>query len=590
MLEDARLEGAARTTIRTIAVLALSAFVLVSTIPNIWADKNGLPFSTDTHQRVTSVFGPAGGIRVGDVIDFRACTIQGRLALTGAYYLSPMQKIALPVIRGDRRFQAVVGAVGFGASSVWMTVLKRGAATIFVVIAALLLLRRPSLMLWGFFLFAIGSVNGDPLQYESLPIWIYFGLTSALGLLFFVGPVGLWVFAARFPQDRSSSWRRIVDRAALPAFVALTIVELVVLWQTGAGVTPWDTTFFVIAVPLIGLLSFVDAYVHLRADERQRLKWVLLGMALTLAALTYQAVAADLPRGGWPVAWANAGWTVDVLSAVQVFIPITVAYAVLRHRVIDVNFVISRALVYGLITTLVIGVFALLDWFFSRALAEQRVAAFVEIVAALTLGFSLNAVHKLVDDVVDRVLFRRRHLAELRLERAASGIRHVSATSAIDETLAEEPVDAMGLTSAAIFRLGDAAYERTRAIHWDDESATRVDPNHSLVQNLQGERGVIRLRDVRRPDIAFPRGVAAPALAVPLFVRHQLDGFVLYGPHVSGEDFDPIEIRLLEQLAASAAATYDHLDAEAARKDAERLERELRDARRAIAAFSLPAS
>ena len=41
----------------------------------------------------------------------------------------------------------------------------------------------------------------------------------------------------------------------------------------------------------------------------------------------------------------------------------------------------------------------------------------------------------------------------------------------------------------------------------------------------------------------------APALAVPLFVRHVLDGFVLYGPHVNGEAFDHIEVSLLEQLA-----------------------------------------
>ena len=593
--QDIQREPATRTTLRAIAVISLASFVLVLTIPNIWANRNGLPFTIDTHERVTSVFDArlAGGIRVGDVLDFRAATLTERLALTGAYYLLPDERMRMHVIRGDRRFETTVSPIVSASSSVLLTVLKRGAATCFVVIAALLLLRRPSRMLWGFFGFAIGSVNGDPLAYATLPILIYFGLYNAIVyLVFAVGPIGLWVFASRFPQDRSGGWRQLADRAALPALIVLTIVDGVTIWQTLIGAVPWDTTLLSAGVFAIGLLCFVDAYVHLRADERQRLKWVLLGIIATLVAFVYQSIAGRLPGGGWPTAWSNAGWTVDVLSAVQVSIPLTVAYAVLKHRVIDVNFVISRALVYGIVTTVVIGVFAMLDWVFTKALSTQRVAAVVEIVAALVMGFSLNAMHKFVDNVVDRVLFRRRHLAELRLARATAGVRHVTASSAIDETLTEEPVDAMGLTSAAVFQLSSTGvFERTRAIGWPEGTDTRIDANDSLVQNLQGERGVVRLRDVRRPSLSLPQGAAAPALAVPLFVRHMLDGFALYGPHASGEDFDPIEVRLLEELAAAAAATYDHLDAEAARKDAERLERELREARRTLATFgAIPAS
>ena len=595
MNAQAHRESPMRATLRAIAVIGLAAFVLVLTVPNVWTNRQALPFTTDAHMRVTAVFDPrlAGGIRVGDVIDFHAATLEERLELTGAYYLLPDEHMTMPVIRDGRHFQATASPIVSGGSPVWMPLVKRGAATIFVVIAALLLLRRPSLMLWGFFMFAIGSVNGSPLAYESLPISIYFMLVSAIGYLSFAaGPIGLWIFASRFPQDRSSGWRRFADRAALPAFVVLSIIEVVIIWQSATGVIPWDATILGVGVPAVGLLCFVDAYVHLRADERQRLKWVLLGIIVTLVAFVYQSISADLPGGGWPTAWSDAGWTVDVLTAVQVSIPLTVAYAVLKHRVIDVNFVMSRALVYGIVTTFVIGMFALLDWFFTKALSAQRVAAVVEIVAALVMGFSFNAMHKFVDNIVDRVLFRRRHLAETRLERAAAGIRHVSAATAIDETLTEEPVDAMGLTSSAIFQrslTGD--FERTRSFGWSEGTDARIDANDSLVQNMQGERGVIHLRDVRRPGLVLPQGPAAPALAVPLFVRHTLDGFVLYGPHSSGEDFDPGEIRLLEQLAVAAAATYDHLDAEAARRDAERLERELREARRTIASLGvIPAS
>ena len=584
-----------RTTLRTVAVVGLVTFVLGATLPNLLTNVEGLPFTTDAHERVTAVFGSAipAGLKVGDVIDFGASSLPVRLALGGAYYYPRGVTVSVPVIRGGRHFTVSMAPISGNASSIWLTVIKRTAATTFVITSALLLLRRPSKMLWGFFLYALGSVNANPLYFEFLPSGQYFAIVSVLQFLYnAAGPIGLWWFASRFPQDRSGGLRRLADRSALPAFVLLALANLIATAQTALGIMPLDLTFPIIAAQTIGLLCFVDAYVHLRSEERQRLKWVLAGMTLFYLGYAYQQIANSLPGGGWPTAWSNLGWTPDVLSGIQIVIPITVAYAILKHRVIDVNFVMSRALVYGIVTTLVIGIFALLDWFFTKALAERQVAALVEIIAALGLGFSLNAVHKFVDGIVDRILFRRRHLAEIRLARAAAGVRHVSAASAIDDTLTEEPVDALGLVSAAVFRLAaSGSFARSRAIAWGPSSATTVDANDSLVQNLLGERGVIRLRDVRRPTLALPEGTALPAIAVPLFVRNSLEGFVLYGAHASGEDFDPVEIGLLERLAASAAATYDHLDAEAARKEAERLERELRDARRTIASLrTQPAS
>jgi hypothetical protein len=510
-----------------------------------------------------------------------------RLAVLDDYYLSPGQPMSIPIFRGNRALTVTVSAAVSSPSDIWLTIIKRTSATCFVLVAALLLLRRPSKMLWGFFFYALGSVNGSPLFFEFLPIQVYFSLVMAIGFISLaLGTVGLWMFASRFPNDRSSGWRRFADRGALPAFVVLTLVSIVTTVQTALGIPPWDTTALGIAVLTVGLLCFVDAYVHLRTDERQRLKWVLVGMTLFYVAFGYEGLAADLPGGGWPAAWSAAGWTVDVLSGIQILIPITVAYAVLKHKVIDVNFVISRALVYGLVTTLVIGIFALVDWFFAKAMAQQQIAAVAEIVVALGLGFSLNAVHKFVDGIVDRVLFRRRHLAERRLARAAAGIRHVTEASAIDETLCAEPVESLGLASAAVFRVAvDGSFRRTHAIGWDAAAATAIDANDSLVQNLQGERGAIYLREVRRPGQAMPQGAAAPALAVPLFVRHGLDGFVLFGAHVGGEEFDSVEVGLLEHLAGAAAATYDHLEAEAARKEADRLASELNDAKRVIASL-----
>jgi len=576
-----------RSVARVVIVVALTVFALGSTLPNLFSDSVGLPFSTDEYERVNAVFADNSPVRVGDVVDWQACDVVQKLAVSGQYFFEPGTSMSIPLIRSGRHFLATFRAQP-QPSVFWLIVIKRGSATAFVIIAAILLLRRPSKMLWGFFLYALGSVNGDPLAFEWEPIGVY--ATHALLMLTLTnvaGPVGLWIFASRFPQDRATGWRAYVDKAVLPGTVVLALTTMLPVVVSTFGRVYWIESPWPDVIALtIGLLCILDAFAHLQAGDRQRLKWVTAGFVTFYLAYGYELLASYLPSGGWPTTWSNAGWTVDVLSGVQIVIPITVAYAVLKHRVLDVNFVMSRALVYGIITTIVIGVFALVDWFFSRFLAQRQLAAVAEIIAALGLGFGINGMHRLIDRVIDRILFRRRHLAEVRLARATAGIHHVTEAGAIDDTLTAEPVEALGLTSAAVFhRSRDGSFKRARAIGWEGGAAAVITANDSLVQNIQGERGLIRLRDVRRPGAQLPDGHGSPAIAVPLFVRHELDGFVLFGSHVSGEEFDPVEISLLEQLANAAASTYDHLEAEAAMAEAERLARELNEARSVIASL-----
>jgi GAF domain-containing protein len=573
----------ARSVARIVVVVALATFMLGSTIPNLFVDSVGNPFSTDSDNRVNAVYATDVPIRVGDVIDWQACDLTQKLSIEAAYYYQPGARVSMPLIRNGRRIVATF-LVQPSPSSFWLTLIKRGSATCFVVIAAVLLLRRPSKMFWGFFLYALGSVNGDPLAFEWEPTNLYaVHVLLMLGISEVAGPIGLCMFASRFPQDRPTGWRTFVDKAIVPGAVLLALAMMLPLLVSTYGRTYWNESQLPDVVALtIGLLCFLDAFAHLRAGDRQRLKWVTAGLVIFYIAYGYELIAAYLPGGGWPTSWSNAGWTIDVVSGFQIFIPLTVAYAVLKHRVLDVNFVMSRALVYGIVTTLVIGVFGLVDWFFSKLLEQQRVAAVAEVVAALGMGFGINASHRFVDRLIDRMLFKRRHLAEVRLARATAGIQHVTEAGAIDETLTDEPVDALGISSAAVFhRSPDGSFARARAVGWDAGSAV-IAANDSLVQNILGERGLIRLRDVRKPGAALPDGQGAPAIAVPLFVRHELDGFVLYGSHVGGEDFDPVEIGLLERLANAAASTYDHLEAQAAMAEAERLARELNEARTVI--------
>jgi hypothetical protein len=246
---------------------------------------------------------------------------------------------------------------------------------------------------------------------------------------------------------------------------------------------------------------------------------------------------------------------------------------VLRHRVIDVRFAVSRAIVYATLTAAVVAAFAFIDWFFTEKLSAAKMGTVAEMGAAVAIGFWFNTLHRKIDLFVDGVLFRRRHLAERRLALAASALPHAASLRAAAELLTAEPVHAFELTSGAVFmRSEDEDFRRIFAIAWSDECITQLPNDDLLLARLRASREALSLHELYWPPISnCPEASAAPILAIPVLIRSQLAAIVLLGPHASGEAFDPDELRSLDALCVGASAAFDHLEAEQRRTENESL-------------------
>lgn len=596
MKHEDPIRSPARTFVRTVAVVLLGGFILAMTMPNIIGSARGnsaatvgVTLSPDFHVASVLAGTPAAkaGLRAGDRIDLSTLDLRQRMIVWAATYVSPGQAIDFTVVRNNAKVPIHwITPATPPQAEMYLTIIKRCAAALFVIVAGALLLLRPSRMLWGFYLYAVGSVSGSALLYlPLLPGWLQFVVQEVTyniyyALFFFAG---LLIFVARFPGDSAEGWRAWIDRGAVPFAVlyagAQTASDFLQVILGGVIPEPMGVSYaFAIAAngaEILAVVCLFSGFIHLQADQRQRLKWVVAAVCTYALTLAYLNIANFLPNQAWPSSWTNANFTSDVLNAVQVIIPLAVAYAVLKHRVLDVNFVISRALVYGILTTVIVGVFAIVDWIISRALESRQLAFAADLAVAVAFGFGLNGLHKRVDTFVDRVLFRHRHLAEVRLERIAAGLPHVTKAKTVDELAVAEPAEAFGLTSAAIFRRGkDGIFVREAAIGWPGGTATEFQSDDPINVNLQGERGALSFRAVRRNHDDLPAGAATPTLIIPLLVRHQLEGIALYGPHSSGEDIDPDEVRVLERLLSAASAAYDHIEAQALRRKVEELARE----------------
>jgi hypothetical protein len=318
----------------------------------------------------------------------------------------------------------------------------------------------------------------------------------------------------------------------------------------------WD----LLASTVIPLAAFVFAGLILAKNvvmatpsNRQRLAFVAIG---TFASFVAYAVY-YIP--GVPFAVGQ------VVGFAVVLMPICIAYAVFRLRVLDVNFVLNRALVFGLLSVGVIAFVSVLDWFFSRVVALGRLAIGLELLLTIGIGFLLDRINHWVEGLVETVFFRRRRIAEKQLRRAASALPYATDETAIIDGLVQVPVDAIDLAAAALYRQAadGARYEGVATARQTPIAPPGFTANDLLVRMLLADGNIVWLDDLRSHLDA--ENASIYTLAVPVTVRHELVSFTLYGGHANGAQLDPDEVELLEELAREAARAYDHVEAERAR-------------------------
>lgn len=191
---------------------------------------------------------------------------------------------------------------------------------------------------------AYSYTHGHVLPADGVAVWLrawlwYPGLT----LLFVLIP-------ALFPDGRlpSPRWRPIGWAVAAGILVQLLLVSLSQLWfgfpQTD-GPWPADAWLFGVLVPLAGVLFLLPLFASAAAlavrfrrsvgVARQQLKWFLVAVCLQAALWAGSQVA-------------NLSPYLDIVFPLALMaLPAAIGVAILRHRLYDVDIVISRGVVYA---------------------------------------------------------------------------------------------------------------------------------------------------------------------------------------------------------------------------------------------------
>ena len=441
--------------------------------------------------------------------------------------------------------QDIYGGFGF-------VLLRVLAYVVFLFVGSALVILRPSLMTWLLFVFCVltspAAASSDGLTFLSPLGYVLTSIPTQLG--WFGSTVALLLFTLVFPDSSlPRGWRRT-------AFWLVFVVGLVVItleMQQNLGIV--TTGFFggqlttninlIAAIAVIGVT--LGRLAGMRPADRARFGWVAFGIVVGVVA-NYLRL---LPSTALFTSFAGT---------LTVVMPITLMYAILRRHVFDVRFAISRTVVYGVVTTLIIGVIAAVDFLTSEYLHGLRIALAIDALVTIALGVALHRMYGAIENAVDFLIYRRKHEAESYLKRLAHTLLRAEREETVDRAVVDDPYERLDLAMSALLRANGDRYLIVSGQGWNG-AAPSFEREHDVVRFLATERRRLEVRDLRervKVEIAAP-GVM-PAIAVPIFDGDDLRGFALYGLHRDGTKLDPDEVDVLETLCQTAAQAYVRIE------------------------------
>lgn len=277
----------------------------------------------------------------------------------------------------------------------------------------------------------------------------------ALGLNYFIGsaiwyplitlpllfPTG-WVYPPRFA--RFGDWS-IAIVALIGYAIAFTTPTIQVLNVVGNATFTIANPFFVPALEFLfpfqlklgqlsimstfalSLISIILRYRASDARSKVQIRWLAVAFAVTVA---YSFIGFSFNLFIDFALWGNASpahllFNFSFYIWICLFPAVTLGNAILRHRLYDIDIIIRRTLIYSILSAILALIFfggvTLAQSLFRTATGQSSDLAIV--ISTLAIAALFTPLHRRIQNVIDRRLYRRKYDAEKTLAQFSQTLR-----------------------------------------------------------------------------------------------------------------------------------------------------------------------
>jgi signal transduction histidine kinase len=526
------------------------------------------------------------GLKVGDQL----LEIDGREIKTLLQYREALNRhdagtaVSVQVQRGERTLEMSVLVRAQRLNMLFAT-FNLIAATFFLMGALVAFRRLEDEAARLFFLTALALGLYYALQNKEAVGLVYvliFVLTLAPGLTFH--------FFLTFPRERwlvrrgNPAWWCLLY---LPGLILMGMTMYAFSESVAAGTGIWYSSryenlsniafAYLVVSAIFGLISVGYAYATTpHSIEKRQLQWIIWGLSCAIVAGIVDIILTLLGQQG--------GLLSELVLVGMLPLPVGFAFAILRYRLLDIDLVVNRSVVYGTLTATLMALYLLLVSIVANAVgvaAGSESYTVVVFLSALLIGLLANPVRARLQSVIDQTFFRRqldyRHALSEWSRELSTSIRFADLAPLLlhevprqlmidrawllvlseDETCLEVMPTLDVIHDQAVGRPAGAQAHAGLPIAAQSAIAMELArPDRAwLLSNDEKEAAA----ELKGEGMAAARGVppaweeAGARVVLPLVSGGRLVGVYLLGCKLSGDVYQSQELDLLRTLANQAA-------------------------------------
>jgi len=329
-------------------------------------------------------------------------------------------------------------------------------------------------------------------------------------------------------------------------------------WGYSSVGGPAYSIFFILVIVdfLLAVGLLIRTYVATSEPQmRLQLRFWLLGLGVALPL----GVTNMLPAYGvqfYPL--GNLGSTVWVAI---------VGYAIARHRLLDIEIVLTKSIAYAGVILLLVGpvfivTLVLQQWSFSQVHYGFSVQLAVLLIA---VGILFSRLLSITRAALERSLFRQKYRSREAMTALAGDVVRILDRDRLIETLCRRLVDALRLEGITIWRLKESVsrFEIERVV--GRRPVTDVYPEgHPFLEWLQTKGEAVLLEEAESDRMTRDGKVGDDfrrnewAVCVPFVSNGNLVGFLGLGRKLDREAFTGGDLSLLNSVATEATVALEN--------------------------------
>jgi signal transduction histidine kinase len=346
------------------------------------------------------------------------------------------------------------------------------------------------------------------------PLDVWFALSLGFLLVFFY----------LFPSGQ------FIPRATV--FLTGILVVWMLLQLFDPSLYPWRMTHLKFAFVFVGVIStgafsLVYRYRY-RSNEVQRrqIRWIVWGAIAAVLGVFLQLSPTFFGLSNSGSTRLLSDFVLNPMGQLlKLLFPLSIAFAIRRHRLWNIHFLINRTLVYGALTISVVGVYILVVGVLGTIM-QSNVNWLVSILATGLVAVLVQPLRDRLQRGVNRLMYGERDDPITVLSHLGQRLETALAPDAVLPSLVE--------TVAQTLKLPYVAIELTMGNHFASQPTTDLSSTN-----------------ISSPIVAFGHP-QSEVIRFPLIYQSETIGQLLVAPRAAGEAFTQLDRHLLENIARQA--------------------------------------